>query len=173
MTYSIYLTFTNKDTSNIWVYGGLLRVRLLPIFDWSITVELYCYINLSANLSCPCALVHLDVMLHGKLKMASAESLPSHEFLTESASCHSHEDGFLHRSAVIPSLPLSIKWLRDCARENPSLRIQVRIHYMFVCTITFQVNTLWRGFRSDNFVYPWFVCQTLCVCVCVGGDEVC
>ncbi|KAL1813512.1 hypothetical protein ACET3Z_023577 [Daucus carota] len=68
-----------------------------------------------------------DVMLHGKLKMASAESLPSHEFLTESASCHSHEDGFLHRSAVIPSLPLSIKWLRDCARRNPSLRIQVLV----------------------------------------------
>ncbi|KAK1366064.1 Folylpolyglutamate synthase [Heracleum sosnowskyi] len=68
-----------------------------------------------------------DVMLDGKSKMASAENLPSHEFLIESASCHSPEDGFFRRSAVISSLPLSIKWLRDCARENPSLKIQVLV----------------------------------------------
>lgn len=30
-------------------------------------------------------------------------------------------------SAVIPSLPLTIKWLRDCARDNPSLRFQVLV----------------------------------------------
>ncbi|KAK9671127.1 hypothetical protein RND81_12G008500 [Saponaria officinalis] len=30
-------------------------------------------------------------------------------------------------SAVLPSLPLTIKWLRDCARENPSLRLQVLV----------------------------------------------
>lgn len=64
--------------------------------------------------------------------MASTENLPSHEFLIKSASCHSPEDGYFRRSAVIPSLPLSIKWLRDCARENPSLKIQVRI-FLYVC----------------------------------------
>lgn len=68
-----------------------------------------------------------DVMLNGKSKMVTAENLPSHEFLIESASCHSPEDGFFRRSAVIPSLPLSIKWLRDCARENPSLKFQVLV----------------------------------------------
>lgn len=71
-------------------------------------------------------------MLNGRSKLASAENLPSHEFLKESASCQSPEDGFFRRSAVIPSLPLSIKWLRDCARENPSLKIQVRI-LLYVC----------------------------------------
>lgn len=28
-------------------------------------------------------------------------------------------------SAVIPSLPMAINWLRECARENPSIRFQV------------------------------------------------
>ncbi|KAL8095317.1 folylpolyglutamate synthase isoform X2 [Apium graveolens] len=68
-----------------------------------------------------------DIMLNGKSKMAGAENLPSHEFLIESASCRSPEDGLFRRSVVIPSLPLSIKWLRDCARENPSLKIQVLV----------------------------------------------
>ena len=28
-------------------------------------------------------------------------------------------------SAVMPSLPLAINWLRDCVRESPSIRLQV------------------------------------------------
>ncbi|XP_020087545.1 folylpolyglutamate synthase isoform X1 [Ananas comosus] len=30
-------------------------------------------------------------------------------------------------SAVIPSLPMAINWLRECARENPSIRFQVLV----------------------------------------------
>ncbi|XP_026414635.1 folylpolyglutamate synthase-like isoform X1 [Papaver somniferum] len=30
-------------------------------------------------------------------------------------------------SCVMPSLPSTIKWLRDCVRENPSLRVQVLV----------------------------------------------
>ncbi|KAJ6747548.1 FOLYLPOLYGLUTAMATE SYNTHASE-RELATED [Salix koriyanagi] len=37
------------------------------------------------------------------------------------------DDGYLACSAVIPSLPLTIKWLRHCVRENPSLRLQVLV----------------------------------------------
>ncbi|KAL9232610.1 hypothetical protein vseg_007701 [Gypsophila vaccaria] len=35
--------------------------------------------------------------------------------------------GYSPSSAVLPSLPLTIKWLRDCVRENPSLRLQVLV----------------------------------------------
>uniref|UniRef100_A0A7C9DEG4 Folylpolyglutamate synthase n=2 Tax=Opuntia streptacantha TaxID=393608 RepID=A0A7C9DEG4_OPUST len=34
--------------------------------------------------------------------------------------CHS-------RSEVIPSLPLALKWLRDCVKDSPSLRLQVLV----------------------------------------------
>lgn len=85
-------------------------------------------------------------MLNGKSKMAGAENLPSHKFSIESASYHSPEDRFFRHSAVIPSVPSSIKWLRDCARENPSLKIQVRI-LSYVCTYL-------RVFRSDKFAHP-------------------
>lgn len=42
---------------------------------------------------------------------------------------HSHNScGDYHpSSAVIPSLPLAIKWLRDCVKENPSLKLQVLV----------------------------------------------
>lgn len=47
-----------------------------------------------------------------------ASTVLSHDFL--------NEEGY-NSSAVMPSLPLTIKWLRDCVRENPSLRLQVLV----------------------------------------------
>lgn len=32
----------------------------------------------------------------------------------------------LSPSAVVPSLPLAIRWLRDYAKDNPSLHLQVK-----------------------------------------------
>lgn len=59
--------------------------------------------------------------------MDGPENLPPHEFLYDDFShCNSVARNFAC-SAVIPSLPLAINWLRDCARKNPSLRIQVRV----------------------------------------------
>lgn len=68
-----------------------------------------------------------DSLLEKSTKMGGAETLPRREFLYEDASNCSPSNGYLACSAVIPSLPLTIKWLRDCVRENPSLRLQVRI----------------------------------------------
>lgn len=53
-------------------------------------------------------------------------NMPPQEFLYEDVS-HNHANQHIHCSAVIPSLPLTINWLRDCVRENPSLRIQVLV----------------------------------------------
>lgn len=66
-------------------------------------------------------------LLEKSTKMDAAETSPHREFLYEDASNCSPSNGYLACSAVIPSLPLTIKWLRDCVRENPSLRLQVRI----------------------------------------------
>ncbi|KAK2985523.1 hypothetical protein RJ640_015848, partial [Escallonia rubra] len=49
---------------------------------------------------------------------------PSREFLYEDISHCRPANGYFGCSTVIPSLPLTINWLRDCARGNPSLRIQ-------------------------------------------------
>ncbi|CAK9185920.1 unnamed protein product [Ilex paraguariensis] len=65
-----------------------------------------------------------DIVLDKSSKIYSLENLPSHNFLHEDVSL---ADGYFTSSAVFPSLPLTIKWLRDCARENPSLRIQVLV----------------------------------------------
>lgn len=59
-----------------------------------------------------------DPVLEKSLNMKVAETLPPSEFLYEDAS---------RCSAVMPSLPLAIKWLRDCVKENPSLRVQVLV----------------------------------------------
>ncbi|XP_060183516.1 folylpolyglutamate synthase isoform X2 [Lycium barbarum] len=62
------------------------------------------------------------------LKIKASVGLPLREFLYEEASCCGPGDGyFACSSAVIPSLPLAINWLRDCVRENPSLRLQVLV----------------------------------------------
>ncbi|KAK9290104.1 hypothetical protein L1049_008268 [Liquidambar formosana] len=65
-------------------------------------------------------------MLDKSSKMDGPETLPPREFLYEDAS-HCCPDKYFACSAVIPSLPLTIKWLRDCVRENPSLRVQVLV----------------------------------------------
>ncbi|XP_058209504.1 folylpolyglutamate synthase isoform X2 [Rhododendron vialii] len=68
-----------------------------------------------------------DAVLDMSPKMDGPENLPPHEFLYDNFSdCNSVARNFAC-SAVIPSLPLAINWLRDCARKNPSLRIQVLV----------------------------------------------
>ncbi|KAF5737677.1 folylpolyglutamate synthase-like isoform X1 [Tripterygium wilfordii] len=68
-----------------------------------------------------------NIALDNTSKMIKAGTLPSHEFLYKDAShcCPANKD--FTCSAVIPSLPLTIKWLRDCVKENPSLRLQVLV----------------------------------------------
>lgn len=76
-----------------------------------------------------------ETIIHGKdpavhdtsSKMDIPDSLPPCEFLYENASRCSPADKHFACSAVLPSLPLTIKWLRDCVRENPSLRVQVLV----------------------------------------------
>ncbi|KAI3905566.1 hypothetical protein MKX01_036475 [Papaver californicum] len=45
---------------------------------------------------------------------------------TTTSKCNPAEKQFTS-SCVMPSLPSTIKWLRDCVRENPSLRVQVLV----------------------------------------------
>ncbi|XP_065856142.1 folylpolyglutamate synthase isoform X2 [Euphorbia lathyris] len=73
-----------------------------------------------------------EKLLHGidvekNTKLDSVQALPPREFLYADASHCRPADGKLGCSAVISSLPLTIKWLRDCVRENPALRIQVLV----------------------------------------------
>ncbi|TKY53405.1 Folylpolyglutamate synthase [Spatholobus suberectus] len=60
-------------------------------------------------------------------RINSEEILPPHEFLYDDASSGGHSYNYLARSAVIPSLPLTIKWLRDCVKEHPSTRLRVLV----------------------------------------------
>ncbi|XP_059668367.1 folylpolyglutamate synthase isoform X2 [Cornus florida] len=71
-------------------------------------------------------IIHDDV-LDNSCKMDGAEYLPPREFLYEDVSHCRPACNYFACSAVIPSLPLTINWLRDCVRENPSLRIQVLV----------------------------------------------
>ncbi|XP_068494037.1 folylpolyglutamate synthase isoform X2 [Phaseolus vulgaris] len=54
-------------------------------------------------------------------KIDSKEIVPPPEFLND----NSHD--CFARSAVIPSLPLAIKWLQDCVKQHPSTRLQVLV----------------------------------------------
>lgn len=67
----------------------------------------------------------MTTLLEKDFKIESKLMLPSKEFLYDNAlkGCPSHN--YSPSSAVIPSLPLTIKWLRDCAREHPATRLQV------------------------------------------------
>ncbi|KAB2604437.1 folylpolyglutamate synthase [Pyrus ussuriensis x Pyrus communis] len=68
-----------------------------------------------------------EKMIHGnELEIDAAKVLP-YEFLYEDASHCSPVDNRFSHSAVIPSLPLAISWLRDCVKRNPSVRIQVLV----------------------------------------------
>ena len=67
----------------------------------------------------------VDTLRDKGAKMDNAKILP-HEFLYEDASRCSPADNYFACSAVMPSLPLTTKWLRDCVKQNPSLKVQVR-----------------------------------------------
>ncbi|XP_062117917.1 folylpolyglutamate synthase [Humulus lupulus] len=60
------------------------------------------------------------------LNIDNAKTLPR-EFIYQDAYRCSTTDNYIASSAVMPSLPLAIKWLRDCVKENPSLRLQVLV----------------------------------------------
>ncbi|XP_050228023.1 folylpolyglutamate synthase isoform X2 [Mercurialis annua] len=68
-----------------------------------------------------------DSALDKSSKFDSTMNLPPREFLYEDASRCSPTDGNFACSAVISTLPLTIKWLRNCVRENPTLRVQVLV----------------------------------------------
>lgn len=75
-----------------------------------------------------------EKIIHGKdvshdksSKTHGVDFLPPHEFLYEDVSNCNPADRNFACSAVMPSLPLTIKWLRDCVKENPSLRLQVLV----------------------------------------------
>ncbi|XP_056158749.1 folylpolyglutamate synthase isoform X2 [Syzygium oleosum] len=68
-----------------------------------------------------------DVSLEKSSRTDSVDSLPPHDFLYEDVSHGSPADQNFASSEVMPSLPLTIKWLRDCVKENPSLRLQVLV----------------------------------------------
>ncbi|KAJ4706305.1 Folylpolyglutamate synthase [Melia azedarach] len=60
-------------------------------------------------------------------EMDSARTLPPRTFLYEAASHYCPGKDYSAYSAIMPSLPLTIKWLRDCVKENPSVRVQVLV----------------------------------------------
>ncbi|XAR69898.1 Tetrahydrofolate synthase [Bertholletia excelsa] len=68
-----------------------------------------------------------DVVLDKGSNIENVQSLPPCEFLHEDVSHCNPRDRYFTCSTVFSSLPLTINWLRDCARENPSLRIQVLV----------------------------------------------
>ncbi|GKV41649.1 hypothetical protein SLEP1_g49151 [Rubroshorea leprosula] len=68
-----------------------------------------------------------DPVLEKSFNTKITEALPPSEFLYEDASRCSPVDNCFTCSAVMPSLPLTIKWLRDCVKDNPSLRVQVLV----------------------------------------------
>nr|DAD29519.1 TPA_asm: hypothetical protein HUJ06_030987 [Nelumbo nucifera] len=76
-----------------------------------------------------------EKIMHGKdsglgenSKIDNPEALPLDGFLSGdySKKCNPADKQFTF-STVIPSLPLTIKWLRDSVKENPSIRIQVLV----------------------------------------------
>ncbi|KAJ0978901.1 hypothetical protein J5N97_014375 [Dioscorea zingiberensis] len=68
-----------------------------------------------------------DVILEDGSKFEKPDNLPSYDFLHgDTEKCNPAGNNFMC-SAVIPSLPLTIKWLRDCAKENPSFQLQVLV----------------------------------------------
>ncbi|XP_039129352.1 folylpolyglutamate synthase-like [Dioscorea cayenensis subsp. rotundata] len=75
-----------------------------------------------------------EKMIHGRdnipendSKLQKPDNLPSYDFLHGSSENCNPPGNNVTCSAVIPSLPLTIKWLRDCLKENPSFRLQVLV----------------------------------------------
>ncbi|XAR68462.1 Tetrahydrofolate synthase [Bertholletia excelsa] len=71
--------------------------------------------------------IHGKDILQNCLKMEGAHNLPPFEFILKDMSQCNPADGYLACSAVFPSLPLTINWLRDCVRKNPSIKIEVLV----------------------------------------------
>ncbi|CAK8571120.1 unnamed protein product [Lathyrus sativus] len=69
----------------------------------------------------------MTTLLEKDFKAESKLMLPPNEFLYDNALKGSPSLNYFPSSAVIPSLPLTIKWLRDCVREHPSTRLQVLV----------------------------------------------
>ncbi|KAG5416323.1 hypothetical protein IGI04_003890 [Brassica rapa subsp. trilocularis] len=67
-----------------------------------------------------------DAALDHTLNPDGITSLPPHDFLCGDAP-HCGGPAGTHSSAVMPSLPLTINWLRDCVRRNPSLKLEVLV----------------------------------------------
>ncbi|KAJ9565411.1 hypothetical protein OSB04_001377 [Centaurea solstitialis] len=61
-----------------------------------------------------------DIGVKKNVKMEGAEFIYDDDDDTPS-------NGEFSCSAVFPSLPLALSWLRNCARENPSLKLQVLV----------------------------------------------
>ncbi|MQL89046.1 hypothetical protein Taro_021624 [Colocasia esculenta] len=76
-----------------------------------------------------------DKMIHGKDAILDDDrfqenlvNLPSYGFLYEDPFKKCNPEGErLSCSAVIPSLPMTLRWLRDCVKENPSICLQVLV----------------------------------------------
>ncbi|XP_068662724.1 folylpolyglutamate synthase [Aristolochia californica] len=69
-----------------------------------------------------------DLIAEESSKLNSSETMPTFGFVHDDSSlkCNPQCKQFAC-SAVLPSLPLTIKWLRDCVMENPSVRLQVLV----------------------------------------------
>jgi hypothetical protein len=90
-----------------------------------------------------CSHAEVDTSLDKGAKMDTAKILPPHDFLYEDASHCNPADNNFSCSAVMPSLPLTIKWLRDCVKENPSVRVQVRLLSEMATCSFFNVMLKW------------------------------
>lgn len=72
-------------------------------------------------------------IIHGKdahcknFEMQIPEATPPHRFAHEDDSSCSPANGHFTCSAVVSSLPMTIDWLRNYSRENPSHRVQVLV----------------------------------------------
>uniref|UniRef100_A0A1J3I627 Folylpolyglutamate synthase n=1 Tax=Noccaea caerulescens TaxID=107243 RepID=A0A1J3I627_NOCCA len=69
-----------------------------------------------------------DAVLDHTPKPDGITDLPPHDFLCGDAPHYGGPPGtHVTSSAVMPSLPLTINWLRDCVRRNPSLKLEVLV----------------------------------------------
>ena len=93
-----------------------------------------------------CLFAEMTTLLEKDFKAESKLMLPPNEFLYDNPSkgCPSHN--YFPSSAVIPSLPLTIKWLRDCVREHPSTRLQVsNVDRHFILKLTLLMDGYLHG----------------------------
>ena len=72
-------------------------------------------------------------------KNVKMEVLPPPEFLHDDE-CNP-TNGKFSCSAVFPSLPLALSWLRNSARDNPSLKLQVYFLFPIYSNLLFTEMT--------------------------------